>query len=235
MRRRMSSGIGRVVRHGNPVLPLGPGKVQQPVRVEEFEPALTLRPMQHADAPFFRIHPRHTDGMRLGPRRWPAGMPVARGRGDRQRPDKSIRPFAVLLRAFGKKGSGTVVRSTLWAVPATVPDPFFPNALTLFPSHMDIESQPSVQGRASRAAGPRPIENPFGNGEILRWQSQDLVDDPPMDVGQAEVAAAEADRSAARDPCRAGAGSSRADRGSCRHCRRRACPARRSRRRRRRP
>ena len=34
------------------------------------------------------------------------------------------------LRAFGKKGSGTVVRSTLWAVPATVPDPFFPNALS---------------------------------------------------------------------------------------------------------
>ena len=36
---------------------------------------------------------------------------------------------AVALRAFGKKGSGTVVRSALWAVPATVPDPFFPNAL----------------------------------------------------------------------------------------------------------
>ncbi len=29
------------------------------------------------------------------------------------------------FRAYPKKGSGTVVRSTLRAVPATVPDPFF--------------------------------------------------------------------------------------------------------------
>src|SRR5262245_26863683 len=31
-------------------------------------------------------------------------------------------------RAWLKKGSGTVVRSTLWAVPATVPDPFLNQA-----------------------------------------------------------------------------------------------------------
>ena len=41
---------------------------------------------------------------------------------------RCFRRHTALVRAFGKKGSGTVVRSTLWAVPATVPDPFFPNA-----------------------------------------------------------------------------------------------------------
>ena len=46
------------------------------------------------------------------------------------RPEVLRRAWVRRLRAFGKKGSGTVVRSTLWAVPATVPDPFFPNALT---------------------------------------------------------------------------------------------------------
>jgi len=34
----------------------------------------------------------------------------------------------VAIRAWFKKGSGTVVRSTLRAVPATVPDPFLNQA-----------------------------------------------------------------------------------------------------------
>jgi hypothetical protein len=44
-------------------------------------------------------------------------------------------------------GSGTVVRSTLWAVPATVPDPFFPNALTITQEGERMSSVPTPPNR----------------------------------------------------------------------------------------
>ena len=59
-------------------------------------------------------------------------------------------------RHFGfKKGSGTVVRSTLWAVPATVPDPFLNHANipeSQVCQELGIEIMPQIGGRKDRTS-----------------------------------------------------------------------------------
>ena len=85
------------------------------------------------------------------------------------------------LRAFGKKGSGTVVRSTLWAVPATVPDPFFPNALSPNASNGNSQTNAGILQTKSEPPEPAPpdSEPPLATPSPSPSQQQVLPESTP--------------------------------------------------------
>ena len=69
--------------------------------------------------------------------------------------------------AWFKKGSGTVVRSTQWAVPATVPDPFLNHARSCISWADEMTMQKKSQSKPTNPGGKSPSMTGTNRGEVV--------------------------------------------------------------------